>query len=105
MWFNSHSRLHVCAFVHYKDDPFQFCKLQYYRLFLLASNLDPFGEMHLLPEPLFALPSDNTCMLDVTGTCIGRIFMGGKDGCLYEVLYQVSVYRILSRSLYVDCIR
>ncbi len=60
--------------------------------FLLASNLDPFGEMHLLPEPLFALPSDNTCMLDVTGTCIGRIFMGGKDGCLYEVLYQVSVY-------------
>ena len=46
--------------------------------------------MHLLPEPLFALPTDNTCMLDMAGTsCTGRIFLGGKDGCLYEILYQV----------------
>lgn len=59
--------------------------------FVTDTNLDPFGEMHLLPEPLFALPTDNTCMIEIVGTCTGRIFMGGKDGSLYEILYQVQV--------------
>ena len=27
-------------------------------------------------------------MLDILGTPEGRIFLGGKDGCLYEVVYQ-----------------
>ena len=55
----------------------------------LASVTDTYGEMHLLPDPLFTLPSDNTSMLCVIGTGTGRIFMAGKDGCLYETLYQV----------------
>ncbi|XP_006813093.1 nuclear pore complex protein Nup155-like, partial [Saccoglossus kowalevskii] len=46
------------------------------------------GEMHLLPEPLFSIPTDNVFMLEVVGTEKGRIFMAGKDGCLYELLYQ-----------------
>jgi len=48
-----------------------------------------FGEMHLLPEPLFTVPTDNTHVLNITGTENGRIFMTGKDGCLYELAYQV----------------
>lgn len=44
--------------------------------------------MHLQPEPLFHLPTDNVSMLSVEGTPEGRIFLGGKDGCLYEVTYQ-----------------
>ena len=30
-------------------------------------------------------------MTCVTGTQSGRIFLGGKDGCVYEVAYQVSM--------------
>lgn len=44
--------------------------------------------MHLLPEPLFTLPSDNIGMVSVEGTLWGRIFLGGRDGCLHEVVYQ-----------------
>ncbi|CAB4057772.1 NUP155 [Lepeophtheirus salmonis] len=44
-------------------------------------------EMHLLPEPLYTLPTDSTYMITLVGTDLGRIFMGGKDGCLYEFSY------------------
>lgn len=47
------------------------------------------SEMHLLPEPLFSLANDNTYILTIVGTENGRIFLGGKDGCLYELAYQV----------------
>jgi nuclear pore complex protein Nup155 len=36
----------------------------------------------------FNLPTDNVRMISVVGTDIGRIFLGGEDGCLYEVVYQ-----------------
>jgi len=45
--------------------------------------------MHLLPEPLFSIPTDNTYIMNIVGTDLGRIFMAGKDGCLYELAYQV----------------
>jgi nuclear pore complex protein Nup155 len=45
-------------------------------------------EMQLLPEPLFSLSTDATHMLCVKGTNSGRVFMGGKDGCLYEFVYK-----------------
>ena len=48
------------------------------------------GEMHLLPEPLFSIPTDNVHILNVTGSKSGRIFMAGKDGSLYELYYQVT---------------
>jgi nuclear pore complex protein Nup155 len=44
--------------------------------------------MHLLPEPLFTLPTDATFMMSIRGTSLGRIFMGGKDGSLYEFAYK-----------------
>ncbi|NXU47237.1 NU155 protein, partial [Turnix velox] len=46
------------------------------------------GGMQLLPDPLYSLPSDNTYILAITSTDNGRIFLAGKDGCLYEVAYQ-----------------
>ncbi|XP_012873976.1 PREDICTED: nuclear pore complex protein Nup155 [Dipodomys ordii] len=48
------------------------------------------GGMQLLPDPLYSLPTDNTYLLTITSTDNGRIFLAGKDGCLYEVAYQVS---------------
>ena len=45
--------------------------------------------MHLLPEPLFSIPTDGSYVLTIQGTQDGRIFMGAKDGCLYELVYQV----------------
>ena len=50
--------------------------------------MDAFAEMHLQPEPLFHLPSDNVAIMCMEGTPEGRIFLGGKDGSLYEVIYQ-----------------
>ena len=47
------------------------------------------AEMHLLPEPLFTLPTDNVVYLTVVGTENGRIFLGGKDNSLTEIDYQV----------------
>ncbi|XP_061590072.1 nuclear pore complex protein Nup155 isoform X2 [Cololabis saira] len=46
------------------------------------------GGMQLLPDPLFSIPTDNTYIQSITSTDLGRIFMAGKDGCLYEVAYQ-----------------
>lgn len=43
-----------------------------------------------MPEPVFVLPTDGASMLCVKSTSKGRIFMGGKDGCLYEITYQVN---------------
>ena len=54
----------------------------------VGSHEDPLAEMHLLPEPLFTLPSDNIGMVSVVGTPAGRIFLAGQDGCLHEVVYQ-----------------
>ncbi|NXF88358.1 NU155 protein, partial [Eubucco bourcierii] len=46
------------------------------------------GGMQFLPDPLYSLPTDNTYILAITSTDNGRIFLAGKDGCLYEVAYQ-----------------
>ncbi len=53
-----------------------------------ASNHE---EMHLLPEPLFAIPTDGTYVTDIHGASGGRIFLGAKDGCIYEFFYQVTL--------------
>ncbi|XP_064486924.1 nuclear pore complex protein Nup155-like [Ornithodoros turicata] len=45
-------------------------------------------EMHLLPEPLFSISSDSAHMMTMKGDSTGRIFMGARDGCLYELMYR-----------------
>lgn len=52
------------------------------------SQPDNKGEMHLLPEPLFSLASDQLHTRSIVGTDLGRIFLGGRDGSLYEFVYQ-----------------
>jgi hypothetical protein len=54
--------------------------------------LGPLGqleEMHILPDSVFVLPTDGMAINTIAGTSSGRIFLGGRDGCLYEVAYQV----------------
>ena len=48
------------------------------------------AEMHVLPEPLFSIASDGAYVTAVVGTPAGRVFLGAKDGCLYEVVYQAT---------------
>jgi len=45
-------------------------------------------EMQLVPEPLFTLPADQLHTSCLVGGVGGRIFMGGRDGHLYEFCYQ-----------------
>lgn len=56
--------------------------------FVAGLNDSMSGGMQLLPDPLFSIPTDNTYMVSITSTDLGRIFMAGKDGCLYEIAYQ-----------------
>ncbi|XP_056146577.1 nuclear pore complex protein Nup155 [Lampris incognitus] len=46
------------------------------------------GGIQLLPDPLYSLPTDSTYIMAITSTDLGRIFMAGNDGCLYEIAYQ-----------------
>uniref|UniRef100_F6TRN8 Nucleoporin Nup133/Nup155-like N-terminal domain-containing protein n=1 Tax=Ciona intestinalis TaxID=7719 RepID=F6TRN8_CIOIN len=48
------------------------------------------SEMRLLPDALFSLPSDGSYITNIVGSHNGRIFMGGRDGFLYEIAYQAS---------------
>ena len=48
-----------------------------------------YEDMHLLPEPLFAVPTDGAYITSIAGSASGRIFMGAKDRCIYEFSYQV----------------
>ncbi|XP_055597782.1 nuclear pore complex protein Nup154 [Uranotaenia lowii] len=45
-------------------------------------------EMQLLNKPIFVLNTDNIAITCIEGTDDGRIFLGGRDGCLYEISYQ-----------------
>ncbi|KAL7738924.1 hypothetical protein ACLKA6_016926 [Drosophila palustris] len=43
--------------------------------------------MHLMNKPLFVLATDNIAINVIQGSDDGRIFLGGRDGCLYEIDY------------------
>ncbi|XP_061397239.1 nuclear pore complex protein Nup154 [Musca vetustissima] len=51
-------------------------------------NTATFEEMQLMSKPIFVLSTDNVSINVVLGTENGRIFLGGRDGCLYEIYYQ-----------------
>lgn len=42
----------------------------------------------LIPDPLFTLSTDQVRLSVLAATDDGRIFLGGNDGCLYEIVYQ-----------------
>jgi nuclear pore complex protein Nup155 len=47
-----------------------------------------YEEMQLMNKPIFVLNTDNVAMTSIKGSTDGRIFLGGRDGCLYEICYQ-----------------
>lgn len=53
----------------------------------LASS-SPYEEMQLMNKPIFILNTDNVAITTVIGTKDSRIFLGGRDGSLYEICYQ-----------------
>ncbi|KAG7264496.1 hypothetical protein CRUP_020634 [Coryphaenoides rupestris] len=46
------------------------------------------GGMQLLPDPLYSIPTDNVYVQAIAATEQGRLFLAGRDGCLYEMAYQ-----------------
>ncbi|XP_075151882.1 nuclear pore complex protein Nup154 isoform X2 [Haematobia irritans] len=54
----------------------------------VRSVQNTFEEIQLISKPIFVLSTDNISINVVLGTQSGRIFLGGRDGCLYEVSYQ-----------------
>ncbi len=47
-----------------------------------------YEEMQLMNKPIFVENTDNVPITCVEGTADGRIFLGGRDGSLYEIVYQ-----------------
>nr|CAA76635.1 Nup154 [Drosophila melanogaster] len=47
-----------------------------------------YNEMQLMNRPVFVIGTDNVSISVIKGTDDGRIFLGGRDGCLYEIYYQ-----------------
>lgn len=48
---------------------------------------DQYEEMQLMSKPIFVLNTENVAYTTITGTLDSRIFLGGRDGCLYEITY------------------
>lgn len=48
---------------------------------------DPVGELLVQPLPAYACSSDNVPMISVATTPDGRIFTGGQNGGVYEIVY------------------
>ncbi|KAB0800462.1 hypothetical protein PPYR_06202 [Photinus pyralis] len=49
---------------------------------------DELEEIHLVPEPVFSVPTDGSTITTIAGTTLGRIFFGSKDGSVFEISYQ-----------------
>ncbi|XP_043248348.1 nuclear pore complex protein Nup154 isoform X1 [Colletes gigas] len=45
-------------------------------------------EMQLVPEPIFTVTTDGIGITTIANTSSGRIFLGGRNGALYEIYYQ-----------------
>ncbi|KAL3272939.1 hypothetical protein HHI36_014397 [Cryptolaemus montrouzieri] len=49
---------------------------------------DTMAEIQLIPEPVFTMPTDGATISTVVGTSLGRIFLGSKEGNVFELEYQ-----------------
>ncbi|KAA8532506.1 hypothetical protein F0562_032678 [Nyssa sinensis] len=52
-----------------------------------GDGMDPYAEVSLQPLPEYTIPSDGVTMTCITCTERGRIFLAGRDGHIYEMLY------------------
>ncbi|RWS09239.1 nuclear pore complex protein nup155-like protein [Dinothrombium tinctorium] len=55
-----------------------------------TDSSEDINDLVILPEPISSLASDNIILNVIASTEKGRIFLGGKDGCLYEITYQTA---------------
>ncbi|XP_044758799.1 nuclear pore complex protein Nup155 [Coccinella septempunctata] len=49
---------------------------------------DTMAEIQLIPDPVFTIPTDGATISTVVGTTQGRIFLGSKEGNVFELEYQ-----------------
>ncbi|KAG7189622.1 hypothetical protein KM043_017304 [Ampulex compressa] len=49
------------------------------------------AEMQLVPEPIFTVTTDGIGITTIANTNSGRIFLGGRDGSLFEIYYQAEI--------------
>eukprot|EP00798_Chlamydomonas_sp_ICE-L_P007357 gene7357-480_t len=56
----------------------------------ISASANAHEEVSLQPLPGYSVPSDNVITSCVTGSAGGRIFLGGSDGHVYELLYNPS---------------
>lgn len=54
-----------------------------------ATKNSEIDEIHLVPDPVFTLPTDGSTITTICGTHLGRLFLGSKEGSLFEIAYQV----------------
>uniref|UniRef100_A0A803KU81 Nuclear pore complex protein NUP155 n=1 Tax=Chenopodium quinoa TaxID=63459 RepID=A0A803KU81_CHEQI len=52
-----------------------------------ADGTDPYAELSLQPLSEYTIPSEGVTMTCITCTDKGRIFLAGRDGNIYELLY------------------
>eukprot|EP01133_Synstelium_polycarpum_P009862 gene9862-11525_t len=55
-------------------------------VFLFALSYSSDDTFDVITTPL-VVPTDSVVINEIVGTEEGRIFMGGQDGCLYEIVY------------------
>lgn len=55
-------------------------------LALTGADDDPKAPMRLVPTDIMC-PTDGVGVLHIVGSSTGRVFLGGDDGCLYELAY------------------
>ncbi|ESO08796.1 hypothetical protein HELRODRAFT_190610 [Helobdella robusta] len=48
-----------------------------------------YSNLQILPESLYFYSTDNVHITMIVGTDNGRVFLAGRDGCLYELDYQL----------------
>ncbi|XP_060525435.1 nuclear pore complex protein Nup155 isoform X2 [Cylas formicarius] len=55
-----------------------------------AGALNISDEIQLIPDPVFTLPTDGNTITTITATQSGRLFLGSKEGSLFEISYQAA---------------
>lgn len=59
------------------------------------STTGPIEEIQLISDPVFTIPTDGVVITTFAGSRNGRLFFGTKDGCLYEIFYQVNLLCVI----------
>lgn len=59
--------------------------------------LGPLETLHLLPEPILDIPTEGVLITTITCSDNGRLFLGGRDGSLFEIDYRVNFRHCMLR--------